>query len=893
MRTKRPLALATASLLLSAAIQQALAADLSTTVQFNISRQPLSAAVLQYAQQSGIQVTSPSTLLEGKLTAGISGQLSAGSALQQLLDGTGLVYEVVDESTVAIREASERPASTTEARTVDAKPIRLAQGDSVVTNGSDAAREGSERLSLEEIVVTGSHIRGARNLFSPVITLGREEIEASGFATTQQLIQSLPQNSNTVSDMTNGNVNGGPDMNTFEGAALNLRGLGSDATLVLLNGRRLAPAGRGSYVDISLIPLGAVERVEILTDGASAIYGSDAVGGVVNLILRKDFEGAETRARYGTVTQGDHSELQIGQLLGHSWGSGQVLFNYEYYDRTALGGEDRDFYQPTRVSRGLTLIPEQNRHGALASITQRISDAMNLAGEFFASQRESNSHMDTRPLGFLTESSTEMKQYGGSVGVNLDVTAAWQLRLTGLFDRNDTQQLFSYPEVPTFDVWNENQVRVWSVDAAADGPLIDLPGGSARLAFGGQYRDEHFVEGSELFPTQIDRNVSAVYAELLVPIVGAENRRSGLEHVELTLAGRFEDYSDFGSTFNPKVGLAWSPVSGLNVRGTWGTSFKAPLLTQLNSQNLAVTVYEDTFPDGLGLATGLFLSGNGMDLGPEESINRTFGIDFVPPTLAGLNLSATYFDIDYRRRIREALPSGYDFYSLLLNPMYSSVVTRHPDPASTAPYLALPRTVCITADWLICDGMTPPGEIDAVIDNRLMNVASMRVAGVDLSVRYAWKSFNAAWAFNLGGAYLLDNVERIALSAPKVSQLNDVWRPVDLRLRGSFNYVRGPVSASVFVNYTDSYRDTRSASNKGPLGREAVASWTTLDLTLQYDLSRHVAGNAIKGAALSLSAINVLDRDPPFVGHAYGLYFDGVNANPLGRFLAAQAVIRW
>ena len=128
--------------------------------------------------------------------------------------------------------------------------------------------------------MTGSHIRGAKNHSSPMITVDRQDIERSGYGTTQQLIRSLTQSVNSVSDTTVGSVNGGlDDGEGYDGAGLNLRGLGGDSTLVLLNGRRLAAAGRGSFVDVSLIPLSAIERVELLTDGASAIYGSDAVGG--------------------------------------------------------------------------------------------------------------------------------------------------------------------------------------------------------------------------------------------------------------------------------------------------------------------------------------------------------------------------------------------------------------------------------------------------------------------------------------------------------------------------------------------------------------------------------------------------------------------------------------
>src|SRR5690606_7557618 len=125
------------------------------------------------------------------------------------------------------------------------------------------------------------------------------------------------------------------------GSGVNLRGMGNAATLVLLNGQRLAPAGTGNFVDVGMIPASAIDRVEVLTDGASAIYGSDAVGGVVTFVLREDFEGGDTRIRYGTVTEGSSSEYRVSQTLGRAWSSGSFLGSYEFYKREALNTEAR------------------------------------------------------------------------------------------------------------------------------------------------------------------------------------------------------------------------------------------------------------------------------------------------------------------------------------------------------------------------------------------------------------------------------------------------------------------------------------------------------------------------------------------------------------------------
>jgi outer membrane receptor protein involved in Fe transport len=131
----------------------------------------------------------------------------------------------------------------------------------------------------------------------------------------------------------------------LQGSSINLRGLGADSTLVLINGRRVSTTGtsNGQFVDVSTIPVAAIERVEVLTDGASAIYGSDAIGGVVNFILRDDFNGAETSIRYGAAYDGEAAELNASQVLGWSNDRARLLAVYDHYRRDPLANADRDF----------------------------------------------------------------------------------------------------------------------------------------------------------------------------------------------------------------------------------------------------------------------------------------------------------------------------------------------------------------------------------------------------------------------------------------------------------------------------------------------------------------------------------------------------------------------
>ena len=859
------------------------------------------------SKQADIELVFRPEQLKGLQTKGVSGAPTAQEAVRKLLEGTRLQLSE-DERTgammiglAATSEVAERPARIAS----QAGYVRIAQSSSEATRqevgrenvGTQAATEEDKPSSkavveLEEVLVTGSHIRGAENHSSPVITFDRKDIEASGYATTQQLIQSLPQNLANVSDTTFGSLNGGINEVTYGGSGLNLRGLGNDATLVLLNGRRIAGGGLGAFFDVSLIPLSAIERIDVLADGASAIYGSDAVGGVVNLVLRKEFEGAETRLRYGSVTEGNHDELQAGQTLGHAWDSGRALLSYEYYRRTALDGADRDFIQLNDDDlREYMVIPEQKRQSVLAVFSQQLTDRVQLASDLFYSTRDSVHRYTLQE--YALGAVSDVEQYGGSLGVNVDITDNWQIRLSGLFDKNESRQANLLNGSVMFE--NANESSLWAIDAAADGSLGRAPGGEIRLALGGQFRKENFVEGYYQYPARLDRDIRAVYAEMRRPWVGEANRRAGIEHLEMTVAGRFENYEDFGSAFNPKLGVAWAPLNGLNLRGTWGTSFKAPLLSRMNPADRSALVYEDTFASASGPTTAMALYGNVNNLRPEESTNWTAGFDFTPAAIPNLDLSMTYFDVKYEDRIRTPFPGGYDLFGVLLDSDFAAVVNTTLDPAYVAAVLSdYSRVVCFTSTGVPTNPcVSPPIEqIEAIVDHRMRNLAAVRVSGVDFATSLGLNTHLGDWAFGFGGQYLINNREQLVPGATETSQLNRVWRPVDFRLRGSVSFSRGPVDATAIINYTDNYGDDRSEDVAGPDLRPDVASWTTLDLTLRYQLGWERL-RAPGQLAIAFSATNLLDRSPPFVGSFQGVYFDGVNANPMGRFLSLQLTANW
>ena len=204
--------------------------------------------------------------------------------------------------------------------------------------------------NLDEITVTGSRIRGTQPVGSPVTEVSREDIELSAPLSTTSLLQKLPQVFNLGISENSRGQSGGSGNITY-GSAVNLRGIGPYSTLTLLDSHRAVPQGTtGFAVDPSIVPTLALERVEVVADGASALYGSDAIAGVVNLIPRRNFEGVEVSMR---GAQGDeYDEQQIGVIGGLNWGSGHGMLAYEHAYHSNLNGLDRDYFRGDLTSRG-------------------------------------------------------------------------------------------------------------------------------------------------------------------------------------------------------------------------------------------------------------------------------------------------------------------------------------------------------------------------------------------------------------------------------------------------------------------------------------------------------------------------------------------------------------
>ncbi len=345
--------------------------DLAKTARFDIDPQQLSDALVKYSAQSGIQVTSRAELLEGKTSTGVVGSHSAQDALKRLLEGTSLVYEVVGESTVTIR-----PASLTTAHTAADENGYGGASEALLLSraGNDSRREEPEltappaqadqsadpraTVSRESGAVPELLVKGRRSMNTdiertedapqPYVVFDNEEIQSSQAVNLEEFLRTrLPMNTAAGS---NAQLIG--QSNTT--SSIDLRGLGSGQTLILVDGRRLpavAVEGERLQPDLNGIPLSAVERIEVLPSTASGIYGGGATGGVVNIVLRRDFRGLETRATYGNTFDTDAAAISVDVNGGFSLEGGRtrVMIAATYAEANNLINGDRDFAARSRA----------------------------------------------------------------------------------------------------------------------------------------------------------------------------------------------------------------------------------------------------------------------------------------------------------------------------------------------------------------------------------------------------------------------------------------------------------------------------------------------------------------------------------------------------------------
>ena len=578
---------------------------------------------------------------------------------------------------------------------------------------SDVTQDFALHVSFGQEITVGSRAIGAEQEQAvPVDVIPQEQIESAPSTETNQILQKLSPSFNfprpTISD------------GTDSVRPATLRGLGPDQLLVMLNGkRRHASAlvnanntvGRGSSgVDLNAIPASAIESIEILRDGAAAQYGSDAIAGVINLVMKSSPEPLKIDVKAGSTTHEDGEMLNIAASGGWELGRGAVF----------VAGEHRTRYETNRANpdlrdqfvlgdAGNNSIKQPNTHwGDSYARDLMVFSNLNLPftpdgkqifyafggysvrhgshGGNYRRAIDANNWRQIYPNGFLPLIQPRVADTALTAGARGQL-ATWYYDLSAAFGRNefdfyvtDSLNASLGPNIPP------NQTRFFAGslgDRQITGNL-DLSRRFAvglaspiNVAFGLEYRGDSFEQhagepnsyinggqpnqnggraaaGAQVFPgfqpsneVDVSRNSRAVYADVEGDV---------LDKLRLGVAARYEHFSDFGNTTNGKITARYSPIQKLIFRAAASTGFRAPALNQGYWSAISTNFIPNSQGVTEAVQVGTFRVNapiaralGATDLKPEESKNVSGGIVWQP--LANLELTADYFHIDIDDRI--------------------------------------------------------------------------------------------------------------------------------------------------------------------------------------------------------------------------------------------------
>jgi len=321
---------------------------------FNVQEQQLGSALLELAMQAQISILFPDNAFEGKKSKRLEGNYEVREALEILLEATNIKASVVLETNqivVHIDKNTNNNEGEDEMRNENlARRGLLASAIAAVLSGGAASTSLAQNIDpddsaaeIEEIAVTGSRIqRTGMTTPTPVTAMVAEELELLSPGTLMDQLDLLPQfmNNNTLEQASGWTTTGGQ-------STLNLRGVGGNRTLVLLDGRRVVPSNRLSTVDTNMFPQALIQRTEVVTGGASAAYGSDAISGVVNFILDTEFEGLSANVQGGISGVGDRATGRYSLAGGFALGDRtHVIMGAEFFRAGGIPNYDkRDWFR--------------------------------------------------------------------------------------------------------------------------------------------------------------------------------------------------------------------------------------------------------------------------------------------------------------------------------------------------------------------------------------------------------------------------------------------------------------------------------------------------------------------------------------------------------------------
>jgi iron complex outermembrane receptor protein len=873
---------------------------------------------------------------------------------------------------------------------------------------------------LQTITVTGSAIpRIDVETPSPVTVITATQIARSGLTTLSDVVRAISaDNSGSIPNaFSNGFAAGS--------SGVALRGLTVNSTLVVIDGHRVtnypvADDGERSFVDLNTIPLAAVERIEVLKDGASSLYGADAIAGVVNIIMKPSFKGLEATADIGTSQHGGGFTRKATLLAGGGdlekdryngyvsvqyqkdnpiW-TRQRSFPFNTGDLSSLGGpglggpaaraggtngaimpSTGGLWQPLQACTTGPMItddtgsycrydavnlfgqlqPAMEQGGVSGRFTIKLNDTTQAYLEASYMEAKTEAPGAPRPIQNSTPHNTNgitlpvgnpsnpfavpaLISYNfGDIpsGFNYNNHNArivgdvrgqwsdWNWDATAVLNHAwlDTTQYgfisyqgllaavadgtynFANPSANSAAVraslapgyQKTSTTDLDSLDLTANRSLWDLPGGSAGLAVGAQFRHEaqndptlnpNFeFQGLGNAQTKGSRDVSGAYAELDLPL---------LQQLEVDASGRFDHYTDVGNNFSPKLGIKYKPFDWVALRGTWSKGFRAPAFAEngssstqgfitytpppafqaLHGGNAYVTV-----PYGLSEYTLA-----NPNIKPEKSKSFTFGVVLQPTSW--LNASVDYYHIKKSNLIVQADTSAAlaNYYAGLPQSPGVTVVPDLPDPANPT---AQPRPAELIGSYL--------------------NAQQLKTTGVDLDLQAHFDFANGMrYTTELTGTQIFQ--WKLTLPDGSTQSYVGTQGPYNLssgagtpRTRASWanTLEAGPLTVTGTLYYTSGYREI--AADVGVLGLfdgdclSTTPAGTNFPSSCRvgpfydFDLTGSYAFN--DKVSLTASIMNVFDRKPPFDPANYA--GAGSNYNPtwsqagvVGRFYNLGVKVR-
>jgi iron complex outermembrane recepter protein len=463
--------------------------------------------------------------------------------------------------------------------------------------------------------------------------------------------------------------------------------------------------------------------------------------------------------------------------------------------------------------------------------------------------------------------------------------------------------------------------------ASVGGSLFSLPAGPVMVAVGGELLKTQlgqFVSRSNAGPARtnsqqlrfdFNRTVYSSFGEINVPVIGPEMGVPLVHKFDLSLAARYDHYSDFGATTNPKVAFNWDIVEGLRFRGNWSTSFVAPPLTILGDRfgafgtanwvpgTRSATVDTALFPEIKGTLPGCSATATSCSIAALSGIQVTrgdpnaraqkgsgwsLGFDIAPSLVPGLRAGLTYWNTSFKGGV-----TGSQLEQVLGIKSANYLMTFYPNCATPAEISAATVGIPQAGSLAACTNY--------IYQTLNTNWLNLKIGGIDYQADYDLRTENAGtFSAGISGTEFTKFTQSFGSGATynilNTAGNNGTFPSVKRKARAYFGWSNGPINARAFANYTGSFRNWAASSTVNPLTRDSngnpngggdvVASLTTIDLNLGYEFQ----GEFMNGTRISFVASNVFDKAPPYYNGGSGFY--GLVHNPFGRTMTVSMTMK-